>query len=73
MADEIGTTQPTISRELKRAEVLCVPYTADIWNSRIETRAVVNKMIHQRIVSDSKLEHYILEKIKEYWAPEQIA
>lgn len=73
MADEVGTTQPTISRELKRAEREWLPYTADIRNKRVETRVVVNKMIHQRIVSDSKLEHYILEKIKKYWSPEQIA
>lgn len=76
LAYHANTTQPTVSRELKRyKDAIWLIYCAKTAHQFTkQKRSEVNKELHTKIIKWSKLSAYIQEKlVKDHWSPEQIA
>jgi len=74
VARELQRNVATIGRELKRNQSVekkkYLPGNAqELYERR---RSAANQQFH-KIIPGSKLEKYILQKLKKYWSPEQIA
>jgi len=77
MAIYIGTTQPTVSRELKRFKDIWWAYNAYFaQQAKEKKREEVNKHLHTKVIKWSELALYIekhLKKKEDARSPEQIA
>lgn len=71
IANYIWVHKSTISREIKKHSVNWQYYWAIAFTKRCLIKTLANKG-HTRIKKWSKLENFILNKMKEYWSPEQI-
>ena len=72
IAKKLWRSNSTISSEINRYSNNWM-YNAKIaWINRKTKRAIINSM-NSRISHWTKLEKFILDKIKSYWSPEQIA
>lgn len=71
IAVKIGKHKTTVSRFLKRNSHRGKFDASKACRKIRERKSRANS--HPRIMSDSMLEKYILEKIESYWSPEQIA
>ena len=74
IAQILGVSEWTISNELAWAKRNKVEYNAKRAHERYRKKRVdANRKIHGRNILWTELEDYIIEKIKQYWSPEQIS
>ena len=72
IAQVLNRSNRTISQEIKKYSInwVYIPGIAEIM--RKATRALVNSLLHCRIPRWSPLDSYIIDKVQQYWSPEQI-
>ena len=75
IANEIGASQPTISRELTRNRTNNKSgYDVRIAKQKTKRRRVkANRRFHKLVGNNPKLRQHVIRKLKLYWSPEQIA
>lgn len=71
IAEKIGKDRTVVWRELKRNAGQFLPYDADDAQYFAERRA--KKTNRPKLIKDTKLKNYIVEKINKKWSPEQIS
>jgi len=74
LADRLGVSQSTISRELSRNRETKSEYGAG-WSAdrRARARRSSANQCHRKLGKDSALTRYVTKYLKKYWSPEQIA
>lgn len=75
VADQIGVSQPTVSRELTRNHICNQSgYDARVAGRKTaERRVTANQRFHKLVHNNPKLRQYVTSKLKIYWSPEQIS
>lgn len=73
IARELGKSQSSVSRELKRNTRSGHSYHAKYARIISQTRRLRASQSRKKIENDPWLEKYIIHKIKKYWSPEQVA
>lgn len=73
IAKILGRDRSTISREVGKGGCNKYTYRAVKADKRAKRRASRRKLGKRRIIQKEELKHYVLEKLKLRWSPEQIA
>jgi IS30 family transposase len=73
VARKLSRSNRTISMEIKKYSTNGT-YNAKLARLQRQTRRkLINTLLHTRITPWSKLHAFVIEKIQEYWSPEQVA